>query len=279
MLSKSSLSLWLSCLYLYQPMLFAQQTLPKWEFGLGPSLVSYPDYPGSKEKNDLLLPFPYFTYRSKDLTIDQREVKKPLYELGPLELDLSLSISVPVSSKDNQARSGMEDLDGSIGLGPVFKYTLHRKHISELKLELPIRAILATDFKSIHQEGWVTSPGIYYYYRRNLGNHQRIKATFGTSADFATAQYNDYFYGVNPTEATTARPAYKATGGFANMSYSASINWHIGQFWIGGFYRQRDLKQAVTAASPLVETTRSETYGLVFTWNFLTSDETVNTLE
>lgn len=279
MFKKRYLSIWLGFLTLYQTTASAQQTLPKWEFGLGPSLVSYPDYPGSKERNQLLVPFPYFTYRSKELTIDQREAKRSLVELGPFELDLSLSISVPVSSKDNQTRKDMKDLDGSVGLGPVFKYTLHRKHISELKLELPIRAILATDFRSIHQEGWVTSPGLYYYYRRNLGNQHRIKATFGTSADFGTAQYNDYFYGVNPNEATANRPAYQATGGFSNMSYSASINWHIGQFWVGGFYRQRDLKQAVTANSPLVETTRSETYGLVFTWNFLKSTEMVDTLE
>ncbi len=52
-----------------------QQTLPKWEIGLGPGLVSYPDYPGSKEQNNLIVPFPYITYRSDAFTIDSAKSK------------------------------------------------------------------------------------------------------------------------------------------------------------------------------------------------------------
>ena len=272
-------SIWLSCLCLYLTPATADQLLPKWEFGLGATAVNYPHYPGSNQRRQLVLPFPYITYRSETLTIDQREIKKPLMEIGPFELDLSLSISVPVSSKDNEARKGMKDLDGSVGLGPVLKYTLYRKNISDLKIEVPVRAIIATDFRSLHQEGFVTSPGIYYYYRRSLSGQQRIKATFGVSADFATSEYNDYFYGVAPEEATAQRPAYKVTGGFASMNYVLGLNWHVGQFWFGGFYNQRNLSDAVTVKSPLVETTRSETYGLAFAWNFYKSDEKVLTLE
>lgn len=257
----------------------AEQLLPKWEIGAGPSYISFPAYPGSKKRTDLLLPFPYITYRSETLTLDQREIKKPLLELGPFELDLSLSLSVPVSSKDIKAREGMKDLDGAIGLGPVLKYTLYRKYISDIKLELPVRAIIASDFKSVHQEGFVTSPGIYYNYRRNFSKNQRFKATFGVSADFATAQYNDYFYGVDPHEASATRPAYKVTGGFANMNYTTSLNWHIGQFWLGAFYNMRDLSDSVTVNSPLVETKHSQTFGLAFAWIFYKSDEKVRTLE
>lgn len=258
---------------------FAAQTLPKWEFGLGPSLVSYPDYPGSSERNQLILPFPYFTYRSDDVVIDQREAKKALWHSGPYELDLSFSFSVPVASKDNKAREGMDDLDGSLGLGPVFRYQMYNHNLNQLKFELPVRAIIASDFKSVHDEGWVTSPGIYYYFRQNLGNRERIKITLGTSADFSTAKYNDYFYGVNDNEVSSSRSAYQATGGLNSINYIASINWHIGAFWVGAFYKIRDFSQSVAADSPLMTAKQTDTYGLVFTWNFLRSDETVNMLE
>lgn len=256
-----------------------QQTLPKWEFGLGPALLSYPDYPGSKEQNNLILPFPYITYRGSDFTINQREIKKPLYEFENIELDLSLSGTVPVSSKDNAAREGMEDLDGSAGIGPVIKVSLYQNKLNQVKLEWPVRWVLATDFRSIHEEGFVTSPGLYYYYRQSFTHDRRVKITVQINANFATAKNNNYFYGVKPSEATATRPAYQPTGGFSGMLYGMSLNWHIGDYWVGAFYRLRDLKNVVFEKSPLIETTRSETFGLTITWNFYTSDETVQGLE
>ncbi|MDX1795294.1 MAG: MipA/OmpV family protein [Hydrogenovibrio sp.] len=256
-----------------------QQTLPKWEFGLGPALISYPDYPGSSEQNNLILPFPYIVYRGKDFTINQREVKKPLYEYQNVELDLSLSGTIPISSKDNQARKGMTDLDGSVGIGPVIRYRLYRKDLNEIKLEWPVRWILASDFRSIHEEGFISSPGLYYYLRKSYTAKRRIKLTLATTANFATAKTNDYFYGVDPTEATATRPAYQATGGFSGFGYLISLNWHLDDFWIGGFYKLTDLSQAVFRSSPLIETTRSEVYGLTLTWNFYRSKETVEGLE
>lgn len=256
-----------------------EQTLPKWEFGLGPSLLSYPDYPGSKEQNNLILPFPYIIYRSPNFTINQREIKKPLYSYQNIELDLSLSGTIPVSSKDNAAREGMEDLDASAGIGPVIKFGLYQNELNQVKLEWPVRWILATDFRSIHEEGFVTSPGLYYYYRQSFAHDQRVKITLQINANFATAKNNNYFYGVKPSEATATRPAYRPTGGFSGMLYGMSLNWHIEDYWVGAFYRLRDLKNTVFENSPLIETTRSETFGMTVTWNFYTSDETIQGLE
>ncbi|MGC9386572.1 MAG: MipA/OmpV family protein [Hydrogenovibrio sp.] len=256
-----------------------EQTLPKWEIGIGPGFLSYPDYPGSKEQNNLLVPFPYITYRSDAFTIDQREIKKPLYEYRNLEFDLSIAGTIPVSSKDNQARDGMDDLDASIGIGPEIKARLYRNDLNEFKFEWPVRWVLASDLRSIHEEGFVTSPGFYYYFRQGFTQRKRLKITLGTRADFATARNNNYFYGVDEAYATADRPAYKASGGFAGMAYIVSLNWHIGDFWLGGFYRLRDLSGSVYEDSPLMETTRAETYGFAITWNFYQSDTTVQGLE
>ncbi|MDG6774335.1 MipA/OmpV family protein [Thiomicrorhabdus sp. ZW0627] len=255
------------------------QNLPKWEFGLGPSLLSYPDYPGSKEQNNLILPFPYITYRGEEFSIEQKEVTKPLFRSGRLTLDLSATGSVPVSSKDNRLREGMDDLDASIGLGPVVSYRLYSHELNDVQFELPVRWVIASDFRSIHEEGWVTDPGIYYYYRQNFTKRQRLKLTFGAAANFGTDRFHDYFYGVSEAEATTTRPAYKAQGGLSGFTYTLGMNWHIDDFWVGGFYRLKDMHNAVYEDSPLMETWRSETFGLVVTWNFYTSKETVKGLE
>ena len=258
----------------------AEQTLPKWEFGLGPALLSYPDYPGSKEQNQLLIPLPYIVYRGKNFSINQQEIKKPFFKTSTVELDLSLSGSIPVSSTDNKKRTGMEDLDGSIGLGPILKYRLYHNLLNELKFELPIRAIIASDFRSIHQEGWTANPGIFYYYRDSLkSNKQRIKVTVGATANFATIENHNYLYGVDSEYATLDRPAYKTTGGFSGISYHAALNYHFDQFWLGGFWRGLDMSQAVFKESPLVETQFSNMFGLTLTWNFMKSTETVKGLE
>jgi outer membrane protein len=258
---------------------FAQQTLPKWELGLGPGIISYPDYPGSKEQNNLIIPFPFVTYRGKDFEIDQREAKKPLFGYGEWELDLSLTGSVPVSSKDNKMRQGMDDLDTTVGFGPVVKYRLIHRHLNELKFEMPVYWAIATNFRSLHEEGIKTTPGLYYYFRKSFSTDQRIKITLYTNANFATAKNNNYFYEVKVYEATSWRPDYRTEGGFGGYSYGASVNWHFGNFWLGAFYKLTDLSEAVFRHSPLVETTRAETFGAALTWNFYKSSETVEGLE
>ncbi|WP_083919104.1 MipA/OmpV family protein [Hydrogenovibrio halophilus] len=257
----------------------AQQTLPKWEFGLGPSFIHYPDYPGSDQSNTLVVPFPYITYRGDDFQIDQREVKKPLQKWGRAELDLSATGSIPVASDDNEAREGMDDLDATLGIGPVFKYRLYQHDLNELKLEWPVYGILATDFSQVSTQGWRTSPGLYYYFRRNLPGKDRLKLTLSARAEFASQSNNAYFYGVSTQDARPGRPTYQADGGLASLAYGASFNWHVQDLWVGGFVIWRDLSPAVIEDSPLVDTHNAVTFGMGLTWNFYQSDETVQGLE
>jgi outer membrane protein len=256
-----------------------QQTLPKWEIGLGPGLIDYPDYPGSKERNTLVLPFPYITYRGEHFQIDQREVKKPLFHVGKWELDISLAGSIPVSSKDNRLREGMDDLDAAVEFGPVARYSLWQDRLNTLQFELPVRSVIASDFRSIHQEGWVSAPGLFYAYRRQFTQSQRLKFSAGISANFATDSYHHYFYGVDAADTTPTRPAYEGKSGFSGLTYLLGLNWHLGDYWLGAFYKLNDLKGSVYEESPLVETTRAETFGLALTWNFYVSKETVKGLD
>ena len=245
--------------------------LPKWELGFGPAMISYPDYPGSKEQNTLLLPIPYFVYRGKGFSIDNKELNKPFFNKNNIELDLSASGNIPVSSKDNVKRLGMDNLDGSIGLGPVLKHTLYKNTTGEVKFELSLQAIIASDFTTVHSEGWLTRPGFFYYYQPTPSNHNRLEITTGISAQFASSDYHNYLYSV-PTEfANSGRPAYKSDGGFSGINYSLGLSYHFEDFWLGAFWRGFDLSQAAYKDSPLVDSQFSQTFGLSLTWNFLKS--------
>ncbi|MEA3404967.1 MAG: MipA/OmpV family protein [Pseudomonadota bacterium] len=259
----------------FSNLVYSQQTLPKWEFGLGPAFVSYPDYLGSSEQNSLVVPFPYIVYRGEEFSINQREIKKPIFIGTKFELDLSLTGSIPVSSTENKKRSGMDDLDGSVGIGPVLRYRWFRDDRSQLQLELPMRAIIASDFKSIHQEGVVTAPGLYYSYRSAFSASKRVKVSTGLAANFATAENHNYFYGVSSEDALTDRPEYHTKGGFSGLSYHIGLNYHFDNFWLGAFWKTWDLSSAVFSESPLIETKLSHIYGVTLSWNFMHSNKTV----
>ena len=44
---------------------------PQWNLGIGAGAFRYHLYPGAKQTADLVLPAPYFTYRSPKLEIDR----------------------------------------------------------------------------------------------------------------------------------------------------------------------------------------------------------------
>ncbi|MCK7496073.1 MAG: MipA/OmpV family protein [Comamonadaceae bacterium] len=62
-----------------------------------------------------------------------------------------------MKSDDNQARSGMPDLDPTLEIGPALDLALVRSRDRKISLELrlPVRAVIATDFSRVHGEGWI----------------------------------------------------------------------------------------------------------------------------
>lgn len=253
----------------------AKPSFPKWEFGLGPAMISYPDYPGSKEQNTLVLFVPYFVYRGRDFSINNNEVVKPFFENNNFELDLSASGNIPISSKENDKRLGMNDLDGSIGLGPVLKYTLFNNEANSVKFELPLEAVIASDFKTIHTEGWITNPGVSYSYKKTYSSKERIRLTAGVSAQYASSEYHNYLYSVPLQYVSNERPFYKSTEGFSGVNYTVGLSYHFDSFWLGAFWHGFDLSQAVYKDSPLIDNQFSHTFGLTLTWNFLQSKDRV----
>ena len=85
---------------------------PLWELGFGAAAVRFPDYRGSDQTRNDLVPLPFVAYRGRFLRADRDGARAILFAGRRVVVDVSLSASVPSKSKDNAARRGMPNLAG-----------------------------------------------------------------------------------------------------------------------------------------------------------------------
>jgi outer membrane protein len=245
---------------------------PLWEFGVGAVGLRLPDYRGSAESHSYVYPLPYFVYRGQVLHVDREGARAKFFELGRARLDFSVHATPPVHSSDNQARQGMPDLDPTIEIGPMLNVALidDKQRNRRLDLRLPLRAVIATDLSHVRTAGFV------FYPHLNAG--ARVAGLdFGLQggALFGTAEYHQYFYGVEAPYATAERPAYAARGGYSGLVGLASLSRRIGRWWLGGFVRYDALAGTAFEASPLVRRNHSLMAGFGVARLFAESDARV----
>jgi outer membrane scaffolding protein for murein synthesis (MipA/OmpV family) len=251
------------------------QLRPEWEFGLGATALTLPDYRGSDESRGYVLPFPYVIYRGEHLRVDRQGLRGIFFESDRIEFNLSINATPPVD-EDNQARQGMPELDPTIEIGPRLDYTLARDRAREWSFEvrLPLRAAIATDFSHTQHVGYVAYPHLHLFMRPVLAG---VKWNLGVQGGplFATGEYHEYFYGVRPEFATPARPAYEAGGGYSGALALVSLSRRFPRFWVGAFARYDTLKGAVFEDSPLVRRDYAFMAGIAIAWVFAESDKKV----
>ena len=134
----------------------ANDSYSELEIGVGVFGVSLPDYPGSEEQSNYLVPLPYIYYQDERFEIDRQGIKSWLWHDDKWYLDISVSGGIPVKSEDNIARKGMPDLGWSAELGPSIKYYWEGNPQADdyLSTEFYVRKVAATDFSSIDDAGW-----------------------------------------------------------------------------------------------------------------------------
>jgi outer membrane scaffolding protein for murein synthesis (MipA/OmpV family) len=237
---------------------------PLWEFGLGLAGLRYPDYRGSDQSRNLVLPLPYFIYRGDFLRSDREGMRGVLFNNDRLDLNLSLGASPPVSSNGSSARSGMPDLKPSIELGPALDWTLWRgaDPRSRLSLSLPVRGVVSVE-ASPRFLGWVATP------RLNLDLPDRLLAPgwnwgWQAGALFADQRQNAYYYTVDRAYATAARPAYTAAGGYAGYQFTTALSRRFPGWWVGAYLRYDSVAGAVFEGSPLVRSAHNLYAGVGF---------------
>ncbi|MEP6739987.1 MAG: MipA/OmpV family protein [Caldimonas sp.] len=248
---------------------------PLWELGIGIAAVRFPDYRGSDQTSTYALPLPFVAYRGRFLRADRDGARAILFAEHRVEVDVSLSASVPTRSKNSDARAGMPDLAGTFEIGPNLNLELWQSADRQFKLDLrlPVREAITLQ-SSPRTVGVTFSPNLNLDVRRFAG-YWNLGLLAGPL--YADRRYHEHFYGVAPEFATATRPAYSAPGGYAGWRGVTAFSRRLGNAWLGGFVRYDDLHGAAFAPSPLVRREHSVTAGFGISWIFAVSSQRVVT--
>ena len=252
---------------------------PLWELGAGATVLAFPDYRGSDQTRNHLLPIPYFVYRGEFLRADRNGIRSIFFDSKDVEINASAGASFPIDSKDNDARRGMPDLKPTVELGPAVDLVLWRSAARGMKLtlRLPVRAGFTVEH-SPEYIGWLFSP------RLNLdigsvGGLPGWNLGLVASPMYGDRRFNRHFYSVSPEHATPSRPAYDARAGYNGTEFLAAVSKRFSRYWVGGFVRYDTLAGAAFEDSPLVRTRGYFAAGVAVAWIFAESSQRVNDRE
>ena len=242
----------------------------RWNMGLGLGMFDYHLYPGAKNTNRVLLPAPYFTFRSPSFEID-RGIKSFLYHSKNMVIDISADFGLPVDSDDTLARKNMPDLDFMLQLGPSLEIMLNDKSKNhfDMRFEIPLRVALVSDARSVENIGYLLEPRISLNHRRLAKTGLSHKATLGLK--FATQDFHAYYYDVVAEFVTAEREEYKSESGFSGGFMKYRISYKTSNFIYWAFARYQSLRGASFADSPLVVKDDYYLLGIGFAWVFASS--------
>ncbi len=232
----------------------------RWELGLGLAGLTVPDYRGSDKQRGYLLPLPYVQYRGEIFRIDREGAHGRLFDSERVRLELSVAAGPPARDGNNGARQGMPDIDPTVEAGPSLEIYLTRDQTWQL--QLPWRAVAATDLSHAEGIGWVFAPSLNYRTRNNNGWGGGV----AVGPLYASERYHDYYYEVAPVFVTVTRPAYDAPGGYSGSRVTLSASRRFPDFWVGAFARYDALSGAAFEDSPLVKKKSSFMAGVGVAW-------------
>jgi len=239
---------------------------PLWELGLGIGALRLPHYRGADQSRTLVLPVPYVVYRGEIFKADRDGARAVLLQTDRVDFDLSLAATPRASSRDNDARAGMEDLKPTIEIGPNLNYTLARSTGWKVDLRVPLRAAITIESHP-RSLGWVLAPNV----NLDLALPSDWKLGLLAGPQYASRRFNGYYYDVPPSQATATRPAYESRGGAAGGRVLLALSRrHAGGF-AGLFVRYDTIRGAVFEDSPLIRRQNNLSFGFAFSWVLATS--------
>jgi outer membrane scaffolding protein for murein synthesis (MipA/OmpV family) len=263
-----------AALFLAWPQQAAAATVPQWELGAGVAGLLMPDYRGSDEVRLYLLPVPYIIYRLDWIKADRTGIRSTLLNREEAELNLSLSATPPVRSKNNRAREGMSDLKPMVELGPALDIHLWRSDSRRFKIDVrtPVRAAFTVESHP-RNAGVSLSPTLNFDADGIGGRPWQLGMLAGPL--FATRRQHQYFYGVSESDARPDRPAFDAHGGYAGLQFLVALSRRFEKAWFGAYARFDALRGAVFEDSPLVRRNYYVSSGFAIAWVPLQSSRMV----
>ena len=238
--------------------------LPLWEVGVSLGGLNMPAYRGSEQHAKYLLPIPYGSYRGEKLRIGREGIKGFLFSSERWELDVSLYASPPVKSSESRARSGMDNLDATLEIGPSLTMLIYRSSHKKnrLKLELPLRAVIGSDLFHIDHHGWIFYPHLNLI-RQHPPHGQDWSMSISAGIIYADDAYHDYFFGVDDDQVSAVRPSYQAGAGYSGARVSMNYRRYLSQEWVfRTFLQYENLNSVAFSDSPLK--TADETFAAGF---------------
>jgi outer membrane protein len=232
--------------------------------------LSIPDYRGSDEQRQYVLPLPYIVYRGEVIRSDRRGLYGVLFQSDRVRLNVSTDASVPVNSEKNTARSGMSNLDPVFQIGPSLEICLSSECTDNqgVELRLPVRAAFASDLSYVSGTGFIANPNLNVDFYLP-GNNGGWNLGFAAGPLFATRQYHAHYYEIAPQYAVPGRrDAYHASGGYRGSLIVFALSKRFDRFWFGAFGRYDELTRAVFSDSPLVSRKHSYMAGFGIAWVF-----------
>lgn len=190
---------------------------PLWEAGVAVLGANGPDYPAAGTRRSRGIVAPVVVYRGSWVKADDEGVRSTMLQQGNLTLDISASAAF--NARSNGARQGMPDLDYLFQLGPQAIYRVNLDGGQTVSSHTKFRAVASTDFKQLNGRGWVGEQEFRWMRRGWPDAASQVLA--GAQLFWASEKLQDYFYQVDPTQATAVRPAYEARAGYFGSALRA----------------------------------------------------------
>jgi outer membrane scaffolding protein for murein synthesis (MipA/OmpV family) len=159
----------------------------------------------------------------------------------------------------------MENLRPMVEAGPSLDVRLWRSddRRSALKLLLPLRAAFTLERRT-RQAGGTFSPSLNLDVGKVAGTGWNLGLVAGPV--FGSRDQHRYYYGVDAEDATPARPAYSARGGYAGSQFLLSLSRRFGRAWVGAYGRCDTLRGAAFEDSPLYRRDYYASGGFAAAW-------------
>ncbi len=182
-----------------------------------------PSYPGSDENQLNVVPVPLPIFRGRFLRLfedNEKPLRGRLFARDTIRVELDLDLQFSSDSDEIDVRTGMPDLDLLLEVGPELQIELAPDALAGTwYATFGMRVVTSWDGLDPNYEGLTFSPELKYVSAVTPRDELKLRVT----PKFATGDFMDYYYSVDPAFATVARPAFSADAGYLGTDITG--NW------------------------------------------------------